>query len=73
MDYAREKLLLCGVVGLVIGSFAMAAIADHHVRVQAKTVTCVEHVTVDNDTECALFEWRGQIYATEFATIKESK
>lgn len=30
-------------------------------------VTCIEHVTIDGQAECSIFEWRGQTYATDAA------
>ena len=64
-----SKTILTLTIGAFIGSFAMAAIADYQIKVQALTVDCVEHIMIDNNAECSIFEWRGETYATEFAPI----
>lgn len=61
--------LFFGSIGAFIGMLAMAAVADYSIKVQDKTVDCVEYVRVGNFNECAVFEWRGEKYATEFAPI----
>ena len=59
------KTLLATLILILLG------LASHIVANSNKTyqVTCVEHVTVDSHKECAIFEWRGQTYATEHAPI----
>lgn len=58
-------------LGLFIGIFTAELITDRQMKANNNTVKCIEYITIDNDFECSLFEWRGQMYATEFAPTYE--
>ena len=53
--------------GMIIGLLSIAAL----IIATSETVTCVEHVTIDNKVECALFIYEGVTYATDYAPIYE--
>lgn len=63
----KSIVMLSLSIGALIGATVATLAAAKTVNSQNLMVTCIEHVTVDGDSECSLFKWRGEFYATEHA------
>ena len=59
-------------IGMALGGLIVSIWADSQVnkmKQAGRIVTCIEHVTIDGRAECSIFEYRGEMYATEYAPI----